>query len=300
MNKTKKTCFFFNINLHKTESVFITNIVTCILNFVFSLITCMGNFFIIFAIRKTQGLHSPSFILLGCLAASDLIVGLICQPFYLAFKIAELVENFSAYCPLRMLQSISSWITSGVSLVTLAAVSIDRLLALTLHLRYNTIVSIPRVFQSIFVFWIICTTVVMLRFWMTSKWLFLPLASFLLVLVVITVSTFKILRIVRRHQRQIKDQNMAVSQLQTNMINVLKCRKTAVTVLYVYGLFIIFYLPYFVTTLLHASIGYTPTVKIAYDYVTTAVYINFFLNPLVYCWRIKEIRRAVKNILQRE
>ena len=178
--------------------------------------------------------------------------------------------------------------------------SIDRLLALTLHLRYNTIVSIPRVFQSIFVFWIICTTVVMLRFWMTSKWLFLPLASFLLVLVVITVSTFKILRIVRRHQRQIKDQNMAVSQLQTNMINVLKCRKTAVTVLYVYGLFIIFYLPYFVTTLLHASIGYTPTVKIAYDYVTTAVYINFFLNPLVYCWRIKEIRRAVKNILQRE
>ena len=116
MNKTEKTCFFLDVNdLDKTESFFITNIVTCILNFVFALITCMGNFFIIFAIRKTQDLHSPSFILLGCLAASDLLVGLMCQPFFVAFKIAELMENFSAQCTLRMFHSTSGWITSGVS-----------------------------------------------------------------------------------------------------------------------------------------------------------------------------------------
>lgn len=44
-------------------------------------------------------------------------------------------------------------------------------------------------------------------------------------------------------------------------------------------------------------IGYTKTVKIAYDYATTVVFINSFLNPVVYCWRIREIRRAVKKIL---
>ena len=101
----------------------------------FSLITCVGNSCVLFAIRKTRDFHRPSFILLGCLAASDLLVGLICQPIFMALKIAELVENFSAHCTLRIILSISSWIASGVYLATLAAVSIDRLLSLTLHLR---------------------------------------------------------------------------------------------------------------------------------------------------------------------
>ena len=48
MNKTHKTCFFLSDNhFEKTERVFITNIVTCILNFTFSLITCVGNFIIL-------------------------------------------------------------------------------------------------------------------------------------------------------------------------------------------------------------------------------------------------------------
>ena len=49
--------------------------------------------------------------------------------------------------------------------------------------------------------------------------------------------------------------------------------------------------------LVEAFTGYTKAVKIAYDYVTTAVFINSFLNPLVYCWRMREIRRAVMNLI---
>ena len=299
MNQTHKTCLFLDINLDKTQDVFVTNILTCILNLMFSLITCVGNSLILHAIRITQDLHSPSFILLGCLAASDLLVGAICQPLFGAYKIAELVENFSAYCTLRMFQSISGWITSGVSLLTLTAVSIDRLLALTLHLRYNTIVTVPRVFQTVFVVWIFVITAVTSRFWMKASYLmFFAVVILLLTFLLITFSTIKIFQIVRRHQRQINDQNMAGMPLQTNTVNVLKCRKSAVTVLYVYGLFLIFYLPFCGTVFLQAFIGYTRTVKIAYDYAATAVFINSFLNPLVYCWRIKEIRRAVKNALR--
>ena len=302
MNETHKTCFFFSdLNFEETEGVFITNILTCILNLLFSLITCVENIFVLFAIRKTPDLHRPSFMLLGCLAASDLLVGLICQPFYVAFKTAELVENFNAYCTLRMLQSISSWITSGVSLVTLAAVSIDRLLALIiLHLRYNTIVTVRRVFQSVFILWVVSITVVVLRFWMGTEWYFIPVAVLVLTFLVITLSTFKIFQIVRRHKRQINKQHTAVSHLESNTVNVLKCEKSAVTVLYVYGLFLIFYLPFCVTMVMDIHFGYTTTVKIAYEYVATAVYINSFLNPLVYFWRIREIRRAVKKILRRE
>ena len=300
-----KTCFFLienngNNNNNNTESIFITNIITCILNFLFSLTTCVGNFFILFAIRKTSDLHKPSFILLGCLAASDLLVGLICQPIFVAYKIVELVENFSAHCTLRIILSISSWIAAGVSLATLAAVSIDRLLALTLHLRYNMIVTVRRVFQTDIVLWALSITVAVLRFWMGTEWHFIPVAIYVLTFLVTTLSTFLIFQGVRKHQRQINDQNVAVSHLQSNKINALKCKKSAVTVLYVYGLFSVFYLPHFLTLIMDNVFGYTTTVKIAYDYAITAVFINSFLNPLVYCWRIGEIRQAVKKILRRQ
>ena len=301
MNETHNTCFYLNINLEKTEEVFITNILTCIFNSVFSLLTCAGNFIILHAICKDQHLHSPCFILLCCLAFSDLLVGASCQPFLVAHKIAELLNNFPTFCTLRIIQNFSGYMTSGVSLLTLAAVSIDRLLAVTLHLRYSEIVTVPRVFQTAFSLWIFSTTTVIVKFWMkNANWIFLPLVMLFLTLLVITFSTSKIFHIVRRHQRQITDQNMAVLSLQSNTVNALKCKKSAVTVIYIYGLLLIFYLPFGVAMLVEAFIGYTRSVKIAYDYAITAVFINSFLNPLVYCWRIREIRRAVKNTLRRQ
>lgn len=299
MDKTHPShakCSFLDVNLEQTKNTFIASILTSILNAVFSLLTVSGNYIILRAIWKTQELYSPSFILLFCLAAADLLVGLICQPFFVAYQIAELTDNFSAYCILRMIQNISGWITTGVSFGTLSGVSIDRLLALTLHLRYNTIVTVQRIVRAVCVFWILSIAVVMVRFWI-RPWIIFPFAVVVASFVVTTLSTLKIFQIIRRHQRQITQQQQSVQSSMTNAM--IKCRKSAVTVLYVYGLFVILYLPFCATMFVEAVTGYTLTVKIAYDYVTTAVYINSFLNPIVYCCRIGEIRRAVKNLLRK-
>ena len=211
-------------------------------------------------------------------------------------QIAELVDNFPKNCTLRIIHNLSAYITSGVSLLTLAAVSIDRLLAVTLHLRYSVIVTVPRVFQTAFSLWIFSTAVVILKFWMkTADWNFLLLVILSLKLFLIASSTSKIFHIVRRHQHQINDQNMAALSLQTNAVNALKCKKSAVTVLYIYGLLLIFYLPFGVTLLVEAFIGYTRSVKIAYDYAKTAVFINSLLDPLEYCWRIREQLRKLSE-----
>lgn len=293
-NLSLPSCFYLDLRLEQNNDTFIASVVTCILNAVFSLITAIGNLIILQVIWRKQELHTPSFILLFCLAASDLLVGLVCQPFYVAFKITELIDNFGAYCILRMIQSISGWTTTGVSLAILSGVSIDRLLVLTLHLRYNTIVTVQRVLQTVFVVWMLSVAIVMLRFWI-RQWLIFPVAIVVTSFLVTTISTLKIFQIVRRHQRQIFQQQW----VQSNIVDVLKCRKSAVTVLYVYGLFIIFYLPLCATMVVETLAGYTLRVKIAYDYAATAVFINSFLNPIVYCFRIEEIRRAVKNLLKR-
>ena len=90
----------------------------------------------------------------------------------MAFKVAELERNLTAYCWLRLLQVRTAWNTSGVSLVAVAAVSVDRLLALTLYLQYETLVTVPRVLQVTFLFWILSMILnAALRFWMTNVWL---------------------------------------------------------------------------------------------------------------------------------
>ena len=301
MNKTHQTCFFLDINFDRTDEVLITNIVTCIINSVFSLLTFWGNFIILHAIRKAPDLHSPSFLLLCCLAVPDLLVGAICQPVLVALNITDILDDLNAFCILTMIQFMTGYITSAVSALTLTAVSIDRLLALTLHLRYNAIVTVPRVFQTAFFFWIFCITVVALKIWMSNaEWNFIPVAISFLTLCVVTFSTSKIFLIARRHKRQIKSQTRAALSLQTNTVNVLKCKKSAATVLYIYGLFLIFYIPFIVTIILETLVGYTRTMKIVFSYTTTAVFINSFLNPIVYCWRIREIRRAVKNVFRRK
>ena len=289
------SCFFLSVNLERNQNTVVASILTSILNALFSLLTCSGNVIILCVIWKKRELHSPSFVLLSCLAASDLVVGLICQPSFVAYHIAELADDFNAYCVLRIIQSISSYTTIGVSVVTLSGISIDRLLALKLHLRYNEVITIPKIMLSALVVWVVSTSVVLLRFWI-SYWIFVPVVVLLFTFLVTALSTWKIFQIVRRHQRQISQQQRSV---QRQGINVLKCRKSTITVLYVYALLLVFFFPLFVTIFVESFTGYTTTMKIVYDYVTTTVFINSFLNPFVYCWRIGEIRRAVRNTLRK-
>ncbi|CAH3197224.1 unnamed protein product [Porites evermanni] len=303
LNKTETTCFGFyfitGVTSDNTGELFVTNILTCILNVLFSIITCVGNSTILLAIKNTRDLHSPSYVLLGCLAFSDLLVGLICQPLFVGVKIAEFERSFTVYCWLRMLQSRSGWTTAGVSFFTVAAVSYPPVIALHLHLLYSAFVTVSRVLQATLVIWILSLILnVVLRFWMTAKWFFILLVIFVVVFLVLTVSTVKIFQMVRRYRRKIERQTEAVSHPQSMTVNILKCRKSAVTVLYIYGLFMICYVPFFGTLITDMLHRYTIKIQLAYDFSGTVIFVNSFINPVVYCWRIREIKKAVKNILR--
>ena len=96
MNKTGKACLSFSgISFDKAEELFATNILTCTLNLLFGVVTFVANSSILIAIKKNRDPHTSSFVLLGRLATSDLLVGLICQPLSVASKIAELQTSFT-------------------------------------------------------------------------------------------------------------------------------------------------------------------------------------------------------------
>ena len=300
MNETRKRpCLIFDIILDNTKEAFITNVVTCILNTVFSLLTISGNAVVLRAIQKTRALHSPSSVLLCCLAFWDLLTGMVCQPFFVAYKIAQLEGKIDLSCVFATSNDISAYIFSSLSLLTLAAVSVDRLLSLLLHLRYHAIVTVRRVLQFAFVLCVFVVTCTLLKFWLRDHWNFIPMVFGILTLIMITFCSVKIFQIARKHQRLIAHQTLSVGSLRTDVESVLKCKKSAVTILYIYALFLACFSPILVTiSIAGFSSGYTRKVTIAYNYASTAFFINSFLNPIVYCWRIRKIRRAVKSTLK--
>ena len=294
MNKSNLTCFFFEVKWGQNEQETTAGVVLCVVSSLFALSAVLGNGIVMLVIWKTRELHSPSFALLFFLATSDFFVGLVGQPFFVAYKIAELLEYFNAYCNLRMIQFFCGWITSEASFITLSAISIDRLLALTLHLRYKNTITVRRVVMAMITVWLLFSTGTILKFWV-HNWITGAVTIAFVAILTTAFCTLKIFRIARKHERQIKEQNQAMTQFQrTNVETVRSCKTSAMTVLYVYVLMLTFYLPFLVVMALEMIHGNTWSVKLAYEYATTIVFINSSVNPVIYCWRIEQIKHGIK------
>ena len=112
------------------------------LNIPLSVTAFLGDLLIIVALQKPSSLHPPSKLLLGCLASTDLCVGLIIQPLFVTFLMSS---QYKLCYYVRRIFSTTVSIFCGVSLMTLTAISVDRLLALMLGLRYRHVVTLRRV-----------------------------------------------------------------------------------------------------------------------------------------------------------
>ena len=58
------------------------------------------------------------------------------------------------------------------------------------------------------------------------------------------------------------------------------------------------YLPHGVAAALVSNNGLTSLVYQAWIYTATLVYFNSSLNPILYCWKLKEVRQAVKDTIR--
>ena len=116
----------------------------------------LGNSLILVALHKESSLHPPSKLLYRCLATTDLLVGLVAQPLRVTYLISAVHEHLSLCHYAREASNITGVALCGVSLLTMAVISVDRLLALLLGLRYKEIVTLKRIYIIIVSFWVLC------------------------------------------------------------------------------------------------------------------------------------------------
>ena len=116
----------------------------------------LGNSLILVALHKESSLHPPSKLLYRCLATTDLLVGLVAQPLHVTHWMSVVHEHWSLCHYAREAAYITGVALCGVSLLTMAVISVDRLLALLLGLRYKEIVTLKRIYIIIASFWVLC------------------------------------------------------------------------------------------------------------------------------------------------
>ena len=195
---------------------------------------------------------------------------------------------------------IVAYLFSAASFSGVLAVSVDRFLAIYLHLRYRELVTHKRVVAAVISIWMLC---LILHFLIFS----VPLDIYSLFngiygvsgLIFTSMIYIKLYLAVRRHKNQIQImQTQQVAQVD-EVANFASLIKSAVVIFYVYIVFLLCYLPYLISLVVTEIEGSGIVLKRFSLFGFTLAYLNASLNPVIYCWKMRHIRHAVMNILRK-
>ena len=158
-------------------------------------------------------------MMLFFLAVTDLSVGLLLRPSYVTYLVSVLVKDHNIYDVMFLVKKRLSSLLSLMSVMTVAAVSIERYLALALHLRYDALVTSHCCIVACLSIWVAPTTFTFMSFWCAQKPWFRITASFggfVLAsssLIAIPIIQWRIFAGLRCHLQQIQDQNNIASRI---------------------------------------------------------------------------------------
>ena len=263
-----------------------------------SISAVVGNVLIIVVLHKVSSLHPPSKLLLACLAFTDLSVGLIAHPLFCSLFL--FTPKRPSSCSRFLIVLNTSSLFSGVSLSTMTAISVDRLLALLLGLRYRQVVTVRRVKISIVALWILCSSVVMVVIYNRRMALGISSAGLLVCIVISTFCYTKIYRTLRLSQVQVQDQShRGQPNEEGTSLNKARYKKTVSTALWVQITLLACYVPFGLVTVFANTTLRTPTIFFAWLLSVTLLYFNSTLNPLLYCWKMRELRQEMKNAIRK-
>ena len=268
------------------------------LNIFLSIAAFLENTLILVALHKETSLHPPSKLLYRNLAITDLCVGIITEPLLVTYLTSVVNRRWDSCCYTVLAIFFSGYTLCLVSLLTLTAISVDRLLALLLGLRYRQVVTYRRTCITVTGFWILSivgASTVFLNRRITSWYQYIctPLC-----LVTTIFAYTKIFCTLRHNQIHVQNHVAQGQPSQAIPLNIARYRKAVYSALWVQGTLVICYLPNTIAVFLTPQTGVPLSIYLARELAASMVLLNSSLNPLLYCWKIREVRQAVKETLR--
>ena len=278
-------------------------VANCVFNGFLCYTTIILNIVTIHAIRKTTLLPKPLRTLLLSLAASDVGVGLLVQPFYISTLVSRLnKKRIDCISYKKLLAAINFFCIS--SLLNVVTISVDRFLAVHLHLRYQELVTHKRVIAAVISIWLLGAIISSSVFWVPSFFILrvIRVVNMTVCLILVVIVYWRIYIVLKRHKNQIR--GLQIQEVQQgvqngDLSNFLKLQKSALGTFYVCVVFLICYLPSYILSFLVLARLLSPiSLYEALLYTTTLFFLNSSLNPVIYCWKMGPIRRTLMDIMR--
>ena len=299
MSENEQNSTSKNLDSAGNELTFSTAVVIALL----SVPAVAGNALILATIWRRTFLRTSFHSLLSGLAVTDLLTGLISQPLYASSHLingqnaAVKLDNPEVVSVLGIIAGFSTYLFINITLATMTVMSIERWLHMsrrsstTSHRRYYAAMVI--LLSPIPALVVYILTLRELAFWYTLCKITIAKLSFCYL--IISFAYFKVYQIIRRHQLQ--TQATVTSQnFDQPAIDLAKYKKSVATMLYIFLLLSMCFLPFFVSSVL--SLLITGEVKeSSIDLSMVLVFLSSSLNPGLYIWRMKDIRRGLKQLL---
>lgn len=280
-------------------SIFPSAIIIAIL----SPVAVVGNALIVAAIWKKAFQRTPLHILLSGLAITDLCTGVIAQPFVAASNLLYVTkpkvvcDQPVLYITIRAIGGASTTCSISITLLFTTLLSVER----WLHMSRRSLMTSRQGCLTAIVFSLLPIPALVLRSMETinpgtakQQLEITIMAGILFCLLATFFAYFKIFRIIRNHQLQISDSQSSQNFGQL-AINLAKYRKSVNTILYILGLYCLCFLPITVSLSVQFKVGYNSKLMLALSVSHVLLFSSSSLNPVLYLWKMNDIRNGVKR-----
>ena len=251
------------------------------------------------AVKTSPRLKSNYHILLASLAGTDLMTGGLAQPLVVAAQIYRLSGNsadFYQVCLLDNISRITSVLCITASILHLMLLSVERYVTITYPYKYLEIITKRRLISSAVFVWSFAA----LSDVLSVKDIF-PF-SFRVFLIVISISILifchiAVYRETRAQMRKIKSHQVSEEAREV----FLKEKKAMNTTTVIIGVVLFSFLPIILQRFMFLSLLSSPATKLVTEYACRSLMLcNSVCNPLIYCARNREFRKAFERLLRRQ
>ncbi len=250
-----------------------------------SLFAAISNAVILAELTSNRRLQTTANILTCSLCVTDVLVGAIVQPLFIAIYFSDVAD--AHYCTLRNYHSLCALVCCGCSMLTLNIVSLDRYLAICHPYWYHATDVRPRYIAIIVTTWIIWIFLTVLPF----THLLNPDAFFFVISVITVITALFISFCYIKIYLVIRSKIHCGTPAESNSMNE---RRNTRTIGIILGTFYICYIPLIVLTAMSSFKQMDwQVLQLVSPWLETCVYLNSSFNPLIYCYRMTDIRKAV-------
>ena len=263
----------------------------------------VGNALILATIWRRTFLRISFHSLLSGLAVTDFLTGLISQPLYALFHLihrknaAAIQVNSEVVNVIGKIAGFSAYLFVNITVDTMTVMSVQRLLHMS---RRSLTTSHHRYYAAIVILLFPIPSLVVYSLALKepafrNTFFKVIIANFSFCHLIISFAYFKVYQIIRRHQLQIQA-NGTSQNFGQSAIDLEKYKKSVATLLYIFLLFSMCFLPFAISS----AVALKTTAQVSKSVISLSlvlVFLSSSLNPGLYIWRMRDIRRGLKQLL---